>query len=111
MRGPPASAIFRAMSDAPSRPAGDTCWAMTDGKAGMEVQCVGLAEALGYQPLVKRIQVTKPWRWLPPRLVPNPLGNIDCCTRECQDPDRRDLQDGELRLPQALWFSSDPARF
>ena len=49
---------------------------MTDGKAGMEVQCVGLAEALGYEPLVKRIQVTKPWRWLPPRLVPDPLGAI-----------------------------------
>jgi hypothetical protein len=42
----------------------------------MEVQCIGLAEALGYDPLVKRIQVTKPWRWLPPRLVPDPLGAI-----------------------------------
>ena len=54
----------------------ETCWVMTDGKAGMEVQCVGLAEALGFAPVVKRIQVTKPWRWLPPRLIPNPLNTI-----------------------------------
>ncbi len=49
---------------------------MTDGKVGMEVQCVGLAEALDFEPRVKRIQITKPWRWLPPRLVPNPLNTI-----------------------------------
>ncbi len=49
---------------------------MTDGKAGMEVQCLGLAEALGFEPVVKRVQVTRPWRWLPPRLIPDPLGAI-----------------------------------
>jgi hypothetical protein len=54
----------------------DACWVVTDGKAGMEVQCVGLAEALGFEPRIKRIQVTKPWRWLPPQLVPDPLGTI-----------------------------------
>ncbi len=54
----------------------DTCWVMTDGKAGMEVQCLGLAEALGFEPRIKRIQVTKPWRWLPPQWVPDPLGTI-----------------------------------
>jgi hypothetical protein len=64
------------MSDTPDTGAPDACWVMTDGKAGMEVQCVGLAEALGFEPRIKRIQVTKPWRWLPPQLVPNPLGAI-----------------------------------
>ncbi len=74
------------MIDAPSRSTPDTrvpdtctpdtCWVVTDGKAGMEVQCVGLAEALGFEPWIKRIQVTKPWRWLPPRLVPDPLATI-----------------------------------
>ncbi len=54
----------------------DACWVMTDGKIGMEVQCLGLAEALGFEPRVKRIQVTKPWRWLPPQLIPNPLTAI-----------------------------------
>jgi len=49
------------------------CWVVSDGKIGMEVQCLGLAEALGFAPAVKRIQVRRPWRWLPPLLVPNPL--------------------------------------
>ncbi|MCH9013640.1 MAG: mitochondrial fission ELM1 family protein, partial [Proteobacteria bacterium] len=48
-----------------------TCWVLSDGKAGMEVQCLGLAEALGFAPAIKRIQVTRPWRWLTPRLIPN----------------------------------------
>ncbi len=60
----------------PDTRAPDTCWVMTDGTIGMEVQCVGLAEALGFEPRVKRIQVTKPWRWLPPQLVPDPLATI-----------------------------------
>ncbi len=64
------------MNDAPNSGLPDACWVMTDGKAGMEVQCLGLAEALGFEPRIKRIQVTKPWRWLPPRWVPNPLGAI-----------------------------------
>ncbi len=55
---------------------GRTCWVMTDGKAGMEVQCLGLAEALGFEPVVKRIQVNRPWCWLAPRLIPDPLGAI-----------------------------------
>ena len=59
--------------DAPSR----TCWVLSEGKAGMEVQCLGLAEALGFEPTVKRIEVTRPWRWLPPRLIPDPLAAID----------------------------------
>ena len=52
------------------------CWVVTDGKAGMEVQCRGLAEALGLAPDIKRIQVTKPWRWLPPLCVPRPLDRL-----------------------------------
>lgn len=53
-----------------------TCWVLSDGSAGMEVQCLGLAEALGLKPLVKRLQITRPWRWLAPRFVPNPLSSI-----------------------------------
>lgn len=39
---------------------------MTDGKAGMESQCVGLAEALDLTPIVKRVQLRWPWRELTP---------------------------------------------
>lgn len=50
-------------------PAGTACWVVTDGKVGMETQCLGLAEALGFDPVVKRIRLRQPWRalnpWLP----------------------------------------------
>lgn len=62
--------------NAPSDSPVSSCWVLTDGSVGMEIQCLGLAEALGCAPQVKRIQVTKPWRWLPSGLIPNPLGTI-----------------------------------
>lgn len=43
-----------------------SCWVVTDGKAGMESQCVGLAEALGLTPIVKRVRLRSPWRQLTP---------------------------------------------
>ena len=53
-----------------------TCWVVTDGKVGMEVQCLGLAEALGLEPAVKRIDVPRPWRWLAPRFIRDPLARL-----------------------------------
>jgi len=44
----------------------DSCWVITDGKPGMENQCIGLAEALGVEPEVKRISLRAPWRQLSP---------------------------------------------
>lgn len=46
-----------------------TCWVITDGKAGMESQCLGLAEAMGLQPVVKRVRLRRLWRELSPYLV------------------------------------------
>ena len=45
------------------------CWVVTDGKAGMENQCVGLAERLGLVPMVKRVRLRTPWRQLSPWLL------------------------------------------
>ncbi len=45
-----------------------SCWVVTDGKIGMENQCVGLAEALGLTPVVKRIKLRTPWKQLTPYL-------------------------------------------
>ncbi|HYC04309.1 MAG TPA: mitochondrial fission ELM1 family protein [Azospirillaceae bacterium] len=45
-----------------------TCWVMSDGKAGMENQCLGLAEAVGAAPVVKRIALRSPWRQTTPYL-------------------------------------------
>ena len=39
----------------------------------MENQCLGLAEAVGFQPVVKRVWVSFPWTRLPARLWPFPL--------------------------------------
>lgn len=44
-----------------------TVWVLTDGKAGDEVQCIGVAEALGVVPQVRRISPRPPWVWLMPR--------------------------------------------
>lgn len=45
-----------------------TCWAVTDGSAGMENQCIGIAEAMGAELTVKRIRLRRPWRQLTPFL-------------------------------------------
>ena len=60
-------------------PPSHTCWIVSDGKAGMENQCLGLAEALGIAPQIKRIKLRRPWEWLPPRLgvLINPLAGLD----------------------------------
>jgi mitochondrial fission protein ELM1 len=50
---------------------------MTDGKPGMENQCLGLAEALGVTPEVKRVAPRPPWRWLPPHVWFSPLSAVD----------------------------------
>ena len=42
-----------------------SCWALSDGKAGTENQCLGLAEAMGLAPIVKRVRPRPPWSWLP----------------------------------------------
>lgn len=65
----------RSMIEAPPNTA--SCWIVTDGKAGHEIQCLGLAEALGLAPVVKRARLGPPWRWLPPRWVPDPIHSLE----------------------------------
>lgn len=43
-----------------------TCWVITGGDIGTENQCLGVAEALGLQPVVKRIKLRFPWLYLSP---------------------------------------------
>ncbi|AMJ60741.1 mitochondrial fission ELM1 family protein [Bosea sp. PAMC 26642] len=44
-----------------------TIWTLTDGKAGDEPQCIGVAERLGVVPDIRRVAPRKPWTWLMPR--------------------------------------------
>ncbi|MEX0760045.1 MAG: mitochondrial fission ELM1 family protein [Tistlia sp.] len=69
----------------------ESCWVVSDGKAGMEIQCLGLAEALGLEPQVKRIVTRRPWRWLPPLLWHDPLRAIDRRQGDALDPPWPDL--------------------
>jgi mitochondrial fission protein ELM1 len=44
-----------------------TIWVLTDGKAGDELQCLGVAERLGIMPEIRRVAPRKPFAWLMPR--------------------------------------------
>ncbi len=58
-----------ALSDSPAAAPGlHSAWVLTDGTIGMEVQCLGLAEALGLAPVVKRVTLRRPWRWVTPHV-------------------------------------------
>jgi mitochondrial fission protein ELM1 len=45
-----------------------TCWVVSDGRAGIENPCLGLAEALCLSPIVKRVKLRSPWRQTTPYL-------------------------------------------
>jgi uncharacterized protein len=50
-----------------------SCWIITEGAVGMESQCRGLAEALGLEPILKRVDPRLPWLILPVRRWPFPF--------------------------------------
>jgi len=43
-----------------------SAWALTPGSAGHEVQCVGVVEALGLAPTIKRVSPGAPFSWMAP---------------------------------------------
>lgn len=45
-----------------------SCWIVTEGMAGTENQCLGVATALGVLPVVKRIGLRQPWKTFSPYL-------------------------------------------
>ncbi|MEQ1616853.1 MAG: mitochondrial fission ELM1 family protein [Terricaulis sp.] len=51
-------------------------WTLTDGRAGIENQALGLAEGIARRTPIrlttKRVQLRTPWRWLPAGLIPAP---------------------------------------
>ncbi|GJL84467.1 MAG: hypothetical protein DHS20C02_02420 [Micavibrio sp.] len=44
------------------------CWIVTEGIAGTENQCLGISQALGVKPTVKRIRLREPWKTFSPYL-------------------------------------------
>jgi len=53
-----------------------TVWAVHDGKVGMASQALGLAEAVGWPYVEKRLSVRAPWRHLMPQLWMQPLAAL-----------------------------------
>lgn len=53
-----------------------SCWIITPGEAGFESQARGLAEALDAVPVVKRVQVKRPWTWIPGSWWRDPLSTL-----------------------------------
>ncbi len=53
------------MKDMPKKP---ICWVLSEGIAGTENQCLGVAEALGLEPEIKRVMLQQPWKSLSPYL-------------------------------------------
>ncbi|HEV8015416.1 MAG TPA: mitochondrial fission ELM1 family protein [Stellaceae bacterium] len=52
-------------------------WVLHDGKLGMANQVTGLAEALGWPFVEKRLAIRAPWRYLPPALWLAPAEALD----------------------------------
>jgi len=55
---------------------GETCWIVTEGTAGMENQCLGLAERLGLPIRTFRLAVRAPWRWIAPLSLGSPFAHL-----------------------------------
>lgn len=53
--------------DAGSPLCAPSVWTVTDGKAGDDAQCIGVAEAMGATPMVKHVSPRPPFVWLLPR--------------------------------------------
>ncbi|MAB12890.1 MAG: hypothetical protein CMI59_03190 [Parvibaculum sp.] len=53
-----------------------TCWVLTNGMAGFEVQGIGIAHALGLEPELKRVRPPAPWKWIAPHGPSGPADGI-----------------------------------
>ena len=69
-----------ALAEARALVRGATCWILSDGKAGDEVHCLGVAERLGLATDIRRIAPRAPFAWLMPWLGVDPReapGRVD----------------------------------
>lgn len=46
-------------------------WLLTQGAVGLQNQAIGLAEHIGWPHELKKVNLVKPWRWLPGHWVPS----------------------------------------
>lgn len=58
-------------------PKGTVAWILTAGVTGCEVQCLGVAGALGLEPIMKRVQPKPPGSWLAPWGPATPTAGVE----------------------------------
>lgn len=67
-----------------------TCWVVTDGRAGIEAQAVGLAEAIAKKRpteiVKKQIAVRAPWRFFPRMFLGDPFGKLSASSDRLAPP-------------------------
>lgn len=78
------------------------CWVLSDGRAGIENPCLGLAEALDLTPMVKRVQLRSPWRQTTPYLPLPGIGLALARSSDRLDPPWPDLLISSGRQAVAL---------
>ncbi len=88
-------------SPAEAGPSRLSAWVVTDGRTGIEIQALGLAEAVlarageigrrAMPPRILRIAARRPWVWLPPRLWLDPLRAVQVTEGGRLDPPWPDL--------------------
>lgn len=87
-----------------------TCWVASEGHAGMENQCLGLAEAVGLPHRVLRLYPRRPWTWLPPGRWPAPLAALKPDSDRIGPPwPRLMITCGRRSVPYALYVKRQSA--
>jgi hypothetical protein len=82
-----------------------TTWVVTDGKAGMVSQAMGLAEAVGFEIVAKTVVPAAPWRWLPAAIWPSGVSGIGRGSDPMQgDPPDLLISCGRHAVGPALWL-------
>ena len=74
------------MSELNESPEAIRCWALSEGHAGMENQCIALAERVGLPYRIMRVHPRAPWTWLPPGWWPAPARALDGASDRLEPP-------------------------
>src|SRR5574337_579208 len=61
--------VPRSRPECAPMPSDNTCWVVSDGRAGNERQALALAHGLGFDTRVMRMKLREPWQGLAPRLT------------------------------------------
>lgn len=88
-------------------------WVCSEGTRGHEIQSLSLAEAICERHILNRFQVSRPWDWFLPRLMPGLTFGLNRQLTDCATPPTADFiiscgrrAAGIGRFAQAKWFKN-----